>query len=255
MITYNPFSLEGKTILITGASSGIGRATAIECSKLGASLIITGRNEQRLNDVFNQLDTSAGQHHKQVIADLATEEGINSLVSQLPKLNGVFSNAGIGITKLIKFIKIEDLEKIFHTNTFSHVLLAKYLFKKKLLNENCSYVLTSSLAGSYGFAPGNSAYGMAKASIDAFVKYSSKEFAARKIRVNAICPGMIETPFTAPTGDITEEDLKKDRENYLLKRYGRPEEVAHTVAFLLSDASSFIDGTEIIIDGGYTANH
>ncbi len=255
MSIYNPFSLEGKNILITGGSSGIGRATAIECSRLGASVTIVGRNEERLAATIAEMDTSIGQQHQSIIADLTTDEGIDAIIDKKNVYDGVYSNAGVGITKPIKFIREDDLERIFHSDTFSHVLLAKSLFKKKQLRKGASYVLTSSLAGSYGFVPGNSVYGMAKASIDAFTKYAAIEFASSKIRVNCVCPGMIETPFTAPTGSVTREEQLKDAETYLLKRYGRPEEVAHAVAFLLSDASSFIDGTSIIIDGGYTANH
>jgi NAD(P)-dependent dehydrogenase (short-subunit alcohol dehydrogenase family) len=96
---------------------------------------------------------------------------------------------------------------------------------------------------------------MGKAAINSFMKYAAIEFAPRGIRVNDVCPGMIETPLTAPTGDLTEEDYKKDAEHYLLKRYGQPEEVVHTVAFLLSDAASFIDGSSIVVDGGYSINH
>lgn len=254
MTNYNPLTLEGKTILVTGASSGIGRATAIECSRLGASMVITGRNEQRLNEVFEELDTSAGQQHKQIISDLSTMEGIDELVAQLPKLNGVFSNAGIGNSKPIKFIKIDELKALFDVNLFSHVMLTKTVMKKKILQKGGSYVFTSSVGGVTSFVPGNTQYNMTKSALYTFTKNCAVEFSPN-YRFNCICPGMIRTPLTAPTGSITKEDQEKDAEHYLLKRYGEPEEVAHVVAFLLSDASSFIDGTSIVIDGGASVNH
>lgn len=253
MINYNPFSLEGKVILITGASSGIGRATAIECSRLGASLVITGRNEERLHETFDELDVSVCQHHNMIIADLSLEEGICNVVKQLPKINGVFSNAGIGNTRPIKFIKPNELEEVFKNNLFSHVLLAKQIIKNKLIEKNSSYVFTASIGGVWSIVPGNTQYGMTKAAIYSFMKSCAIELAP-KIRFNCVCPGMIDTPLTN-FGSLTEEDKQKDAKKYLLGRYGKPEEVAHAVAFLLSDASSFIDGTSIVVDGGYLANH
>lgn len=253
---YNPYSLDNKTILVTGASSGIGRATAIECAKLGASVIITGRNEERLKNTFDELDTSMGQHHQIVLADISNNEGLNVLVSALPSLDGLSSNAGIGMgNKPIKFINEDDIHSIFETNTFPHVLLAKLLYKKKLLNKGASLVFTASIGGNLSFVSGSALYGISKSALDSFVRYAAIEMASRAVRVNSICPGMIETPLTAPTGAVTEEDMKKDADKYLLKRYGQPQEVARTTAFLLSDASSFITGTSIVVDGGYTINH
>ena len=252
---YNPYSLEGKTILVTGASSGIGQATAIECSKLGANVVITARNEERLKKTFDDLDTSMGQQHQMVIADVSTHEGLEALVSALPALDGLYSNAGMAVgNKPIKFIKDDDIQTIMQTNTFSHAMLAKLLFKKKLLNKNASCVFTASIGGTKSYGPGNTIYGMSKAALESFVKYAAIEFAPRGIRCNNVCPGMIETPLINLDA-LTDEDKAIDAEKYLLKRYGQPVEVARTTAFLLSDASSFITGTSIIIDGGYTVNH
>lgn len=252
---YNPYSLEGKTILVTGASSGIGRATAIECSKLGASLVITGRNEERLSAVMKELDTSLGQQHQMVTAHLETIEGIDSLVKQIPSLDGVSSNAGINFgNKPIKFLKDEELMATMNVNAISHAMLAKALFKRKQLNKGASYVFTASIGGTTTQVPGQAMYGMSKGAINSFMKYCAIEFASRGIRCNSVCPGMIETPLIK-FDTLTQEDMASDAEKYLLKRYGQPEEVARTTAFLLSDASSFITGTSIIVDGGYTVNH
>lgn len=252
---YNPYSLENKTILVTGASSGIGKVTAMECSKLGATVIITGRNEQRLNDTFKELNTSYGQQHISIVADLSTEEGVADLVSQIPSLDGVSSNAGIPTTILIKFIKQETLQDTWNINTVSHVNLAKLLFKKKKLNQGSSYVFTASIGGTTSFGPGNSVYGMSKAAINSFMRFCAIEFSTRMIRCNSVSPGMIVTPMTQDSSMFTKEDYEKDAEKYLLKRYGRPEEVARVITFLLSDASSFITGETILVDGGFTANH
>lgn len=254
-MNYNPYSLENKTILVTGASSGIGKATAIECAKLGATMVITARNEKRLSAVLAELDTTYGQKHQMVIADISTTEGIDTLITALPSLDGLSSNAGIALgNSPIKFIGEEQMQRLMQTNTYSHVLLAKTLFKKKLIAKNGSMVFTTSIGGTISHGPGNTLYGMSKNALLAFAKYASIEFAPRGIRVNCVSPGMIETPLINLDA-ITEEDKAIDAEKYLLKRYGRPEEVARTTAFLLGDASSFITGTAIVVDGGYTVNH
>lgn len=253
---YNPYSLEGKTILVTGASSGIGKATAIECAKLGATCVITGRNIERLEATKGELDISFGQRHLSIIADLSTEVGVNELVSKVPMVDGVSSNAGVtSATVPIKFIKEAYVEEVFNTNFFSHVYLAKMLFKKKLLSKKASIVFTASIGGTSAFVPGSSLYGSSKAAMNSFMRFCAVEFASRLIRCNSVCPGMINTPMTAPGDNFTEEDYKKDMENYLLGRYGEPEEVARTILFLLSDASSFITGTSIVIDGGSSIPH
>ncbi len=252
---YNPFSLQNKTILVTGASSGIGHSIAIECAKLGANLVINGRNAERLKAAFEELDNSFGQQHQMVVADLTTKEGLDKLCEQKISFDGVSSNVGIVIgNKPIKFITFDDLMNVFNSNTISHVLLAKNLFKRKLLNKNASCVFTASIGGTVSHGPGNTSYGISKSGLDSFVKYAAIEFAPRGIRCNCVCPGMIETPMIKLDA-ITEEDKSKDAEKYLLKRYGKPEEVAHLHAFLLSDASSYITGDSIVIDGGYTINH
>ena len=252
---YNPYSLENKTILVTGASSGIGRATAVECAKLGATVIITARNEKRLSTVLAELDTTYGQKHQMIIADIATSEGVDILIAALPTIDGLSSNAGIALgNSPIKFIGEEQMKSLMQTNTYSHVLLAKMLFKKKLIAKNGSMVFTASIGGTVSHGPGNTLYGMSKNALLAFAKYAAIEFAPRGIRVNCVNPGMIETPLINLDA-LTDEDKAIDAEKYLLKRYGHPEEVARTTAFLLGDASSFITGISIVVDGGYTVNH
>ena len=248
---YNPFSLEGKTILVTGASSGIGRTTAIECSKLGASIVATARNKERLLVVMTELDTTIGQHHQMIIADMNLPEGVKDLIEQIPEIDGLSSNVGISLGSVpIKFISEEAIEEVWQLNTVSQVRLIRDLFKKKKLKKNSSVVITSSVGGVTAFNVGNSVYGMSKAALDSFMKFCAVDFASRGIRCNSVCPGMIETPMNNGEGTLNEEDYNKDKEHYLLKRYGKPEEVAWTTTFLLSDASSFITGVSLRVDGG-----
>lgn len=240
----NPFSLEGKTVLITGASSGIGRATAIECAKIGAHCVITGRNQERLQQTFDQLES---QGHVQIIADLASQEGIQTLAEQVPQLDGLVNNAGINLMKPISFIKEDDLEKIYTTNTFAPILLTKFLLKKKKLNAGASIVFISSSAA-MGSGIGNAVYGTSKAAVMSFSKYCARELAP-KIRSNSIHPGMVETELIQGR-EFSDADMEADRQKYLLKRYGKPEEIAYAVIYLLSDASAWITGHALVIDGG-----
>ena len=252
---YNPQSLEGKTILVTGATSGIGQATAVVCSKLGAMVVVTGRNHDRLQQTLGLLDASFGQKHLGIAADISTNEGLETLVAGLPALDGVSDNAGTtNGNKPIKFIKDEELEEVVNTNTFAHIRLARLLFKKKILNKNASYVMTASIGGIFSHVTGQTVYGVSKSAINCFMKYCAVEFASRGIRCNSVCPGMIKTPLIN-IDTLTKEDIEKDAEKYPLKRYGEPEEVANVNAFLLSDASSYITGASIVVDGGYSINH
>lgn len=243
--TYNPFSLVGKTILITGASSGIGRTTAIECSKLGATCVITGRNEERLQETMNQL---VGDGHQYIIADISSQEGIDELVAQTPCLDGLINNAGISKSRPISFYKQAELESIFQTNAFAPMLIVKTILKKKKLNRGASIVFTSSTAA-FMSSFGNGIYGASKAALMSYMHYCARELADKGIRANAVHPAMIDTPLIHDAS-FSEEDMQKDMQRYPLKRYGKPEEVAHMMIYLLSDASAWVTGQSYIIDGG-----
>ena len=246
-MNYNPFSLEGKTILITGASSGIGKATAIECSKLGAHVVVTGRDAARLQETFDQLE---GEGHLQIIADLTNPESMDQLVAEVPQLDGLVNNAGIGYNKPMAFIKQSDLDAMFDTNTFAPVLLTKLIVKKKKLNKGASIVFTSSIAAMRE-TMGNAIYSMTKAAIASFAKTCALELGEKGIRVNSVHPGMVETKLIHD-GAVSEEDLQNDmNNNYPLKRYGRPEEIAWAIAYLLSDATAWVTGSQLVIDGGF----
>lgn len=245
---YNPYSLQNKTILVTGASSGIGKTTAIECSKLGANVIVTGRNFDRLAETFLKLE---GDGHFSIVADLSEENQIDSLINQIMPLDGLVNNAGIAKTLPVGFISSEKLAEITSVNMKSPILLLSKLVKSKKIKNTASVVFSSSINGTYVGVAGSSMYSATKGALSGFVKTAAIELAQKKIRVNCVCPGMIDTNII-DDGQITEEQFKADTERYLFKRYGKPEEVAWAIIYLLSDASSFVTGTNLVIDGGYS---
>ena len=245
---YNPFALENKTILVTGASSGIGKATAIECSRLGAKVVVTGRNEERLNQTLAELE---GEGHLAIVADLASDEGVNAIVEQCPKIDGLVNNAGVTVTVPVQFINRENLEGLMQVNTVAPILLFQRLMKAKRLGKGASVVFTASVSGLCCAGLGNSLYSTSKAAIGGFVKNAALELAGKNIRVNAVCPGMIDTHIL-DAGIVGADDLERERQKYPMKRFGKPEEVAWSIIYLLSDASSFTTGSTLVMDGGFT---
>ena len=248
-MSYNPFSLEGKTVLVTGASSGIGRTTAIECSKMGASVIITARNEERLKATLDSLNTEFGQEHQMVLADLSSQEGVNALVDELPHLDGVSLNAGIVKTLPVKFINKDDLTEVLNVNMMGPILLAQRLLKKKKITKGSSVVFTSSIGGVMISTVGNTMYGVSKGGLNAFMKGMALEMASIGIRSNSVNPGFVATSILS-AGTISEEQLKKNVSAYPLGRFGNPEDIAFAIIYLLSDASSWVTGHTLVIDGG-----
>lgn len=244
----NPFSLINKTILVTGASAGIGRAIAVVCSQMGAKLIITGRDEKRLNETLNLL---SGDNHLTFIADLANSEELSELIDFLPKLDGFVSNAGIVNPIVLQQIDEEDINQVIQINTLAPINLTRQLIQKKKLNRASSIVFISSINGNNCSYIGSSIYASSKAALNGFAKGVALELAPREIRVNCINPGMIETDLIK-SGTIDEADINIDKQKYPLKRYGKPEEVAYSAIYLLSDASKWVTGTSLLIDGGYT---
>lgn len=243
---YNPFSLEGKAILITGASSGIGRACAIECSLMGANVIITGRNEERLNETFYSL---SGNGHLKMTCDLSSDEELDKLVAFAPQLNGVVINAGIGKLAPVKNIKRIDLENVLQTNTVSSILLLQKLLKAKKIGKDASVVFTSSMSALGETATGNGIYTASKGAISSFIKVAALELAPRNIRVNAVCPGEVNTTMISGN-DLMTGNLDSGLSRYPLGRYGNPCDIAWAMIYLLSNASSWVTGTNLIVDGG-----
>ena len=242
-----PFHLTGKTILITGASSGIGRQAAINCAAMGANIILTGRNEDRLNEAYKQL---SGDNHQTIPCDLLNDASILSLVKNISLLDGVVHCAGIVKPFPIQFLNKQKIDETLHTNFYSTVCLTSALFKAKKINDGASLVFLSSISGQYP-GKGNSMYAASKAGIEAFAKTVAAEYAHRKIRANSISPAMVKTPLYDYT---SEGELKYAMDKHVAKYplgVGYAEDVANAIIFLLSQASRWITGINIFMDGGF----
>ena len=250
MSDYNPFSLAGKTILVTGASSGIGQATAVECSRLGAKLVVTGRNEERLVETLSRLD---GDGHVSIAAELTDAEALKRLVDNCPSLDGLVLCAGRGMTLPFLFSSIDKFKTLFDVNFNSTVECFRMLAKAKKLGRGSSVVIIDSIGGTPNgrFSPGNCIYGASKAALWSIMKFAALELAPKGIRVNTVNPAMVETPLIKSV-NITDEQKDLDRKRYPLGRYGRPEEVAYGIIYLLSDAAAWVTGQSLILDGGVT---
>ena len=248
---YNPFSLEGKTVLVTGASSGIGRGIAVECSKMGAKVVINGRNQERLQKTFDQLE---GEGHIQIVADLSIQEDIERLANEVPELNGFVNSAGIPKICPVKRIDRQTLEEIMNVNAFGPILLTSQLLRKKKLQKKSSIVLIASISGVCMANTGEGPYAATKAALAGYTKTAAFELAAQGTRVNTICPGLVPTEILTLSNEMFSEDQLKETMygRYPLKRVGTPEDIANGAIYLLSDASSWVTGINLVIDGGYT---
>ena len=248
---YNPFSLEGKTVLVTGASSGIGRGIAVECSKMGAKVVINGRNKERLQKTFDQLE---GEGHIQIVADLSKQEDIERLANEVPELNGFVNSAGIPKICPVKRIDRQTLEEIMNVNAFGPILLISQLLRKKKLQKKSSIVLIASISGVCMANTGEGPYAATKAALAGYTKTAAFELAAQGTRVNTICPGLVPTEILTLSNAMFSEDQLKETMygRYPLKRVGTPEDIANGAIYLLSDASSWVTGINLVIDGGYT---
>lgn len=245
---YNPFSLAGKTIFITGASSGIGRETAVECARMGANVVLTGRDKDRLDETLQLIESN---EKTAIVADLTVVDDLERLIESLPSLDGVALCAGNSTTLPLQFGTRDKFDDMFDINFFAPVELLRLLYKKKRLNKGASVVIIASIGGTHSFMPGNGIYGASKAALNSVMKYAAREFASRRIRVNSICPGMVDTPLIH-RGTITEEQLAEDAKRYPLGRYGKPSDIAHGAVYLLGDASSWLTGHDLVIDGGFS---
>lgn len=243
----NPFSLVNKTILITGASSGIGKATAILCSEMGAKLIITGRTELKLNQVFESL---AGEGHQKIVLDFENFNAISTLVSVVEQLDGIVQSAGVLETIPLAFTNAEKLSRIMKINFETPFTITQQLLKSKKIKKGCSIVFVSSLSGFSTVASGISAYSASKGALSASIRVMALELASKKIRVNTVCPGMVKTEMNSENSNLSETQLLEDEARNYPLGYGKPEQVASSIVFLLGEGSSWITGTNLVIDGG-----
>jgi NAD(P)-dependent dehydrogenase (short-subunit alcohol dehydrogenase family) len=249
----NPFSLDGKTVLITGASSGIGRGIAISCAEMGAKVILNGRNRERLEETLSQM---SGAGHLIMPCDLSKQEDLEALADALPELHGWVNSAGIPKVCPIKHFNREDVEEIFNVNITSTMLLLSMLVKKKKLKRGSSVVLISAVTGAFVGSKGDTSYCATKGAVNGFMKGAALELAPQGIRINSINPGLVPSNnlnlATAIAGEEHHTEIMLDK--YPLKRLGTPEDIAHGAIYLLSEASSWVTGTNLVIDGGYLLN-
>lgn len=243
----NPFTLKDKTILVTGASSGIGKGIAVECSKMGARLVVTGRSGERLKATLELLE---GDGHRMITADLDKQEDIDNLVMLTEAVDGLVLNAGMVIKSPVKLVNQEKLEKVFQTNFFAPVLITQGLLKKKKLKKGGSIVLMSSISSSYA-TMANVLYASSKGALNSFMKVLALEVALNKIRVNAIQPSIILGTNIFSSNPLHSE-LFEWGDTCPLGRNGQPEDVAYATIYFLSDASAWVTGNVFNIDGGIT---
>lgn len=250
----SPFNLNGKTILVTGASSGIGRQIAIDCSRFGARVIIIGRNNERLKQTLKLLD---GNNHIVIKEDITNFELINNKLNKIniPILDGVVHSAGILKIAPIKIINILDIEEVFKTNLIASVSITKHLLSYNLINYGGSVVFISSVNGNSKFVKGFSTYAASKAALSSYSKSFALEYAKKRIRFNTINPGMVKTEMLQELQKVlSPEIIEVDKLKYPFNDYCEPEDISHACIYLLSEASKWVTGTSIIIDGGLSIN-
>jgi NAD(P)-dependent dehydrogenase (short-subunit alcohol dehydrogenase family) len=251
----NPFSLSGKTIIVTGSSSGLGRQCAIACSQMGAIIVLLGRNEMKLEETL-KLTTETARHFIYAV-DLTDYEKVEKITreifSKTGRIDGLINCAGISTTLPLNSISPQKMEQFFHTNVISAVNLTRQVAKPANFSESGgSIIFISSVMGVVG-ENGKTLYSMTKGALISAVRSLSVELAIRKIRVNAVSPGVVDTAMSKnAVYSRNEESLNKVKAMHPLG-LGQPEDVANTCIFLLSDAAKWITGTNLIVDGGYLA--
>lgn len=245
---FNPFSIEGKTFLITGVASGMGKATAVICAKMGATVIGVDYNYDGVQSTINELE---GDSHEFYKLNLADESSWNVMLETMPVVDGIANCAGIANMNPFPFVTKQELDKVFSVNFMGPVMLVNQILKKKKLNKGGSVVFVSSVDGPKVVHAGNSVYSASKNALVGMSRNMAIDLAGKKIRVNCVLPGTTDTPLIR-TENVTEEMLAETAKTFPLKRFGTPEDMANAIIYLLSDASSFVTGTELVVDGGYS---
>lgn len=240
----NIFDISNKTILVTGASSGIGKEIAHQLDKQNVNIVLTGRDPMKLKETIDNIEEHNVSYYKAI--DLNNDEELDQFVNEIPKLDGVIFCAGIAEYIPVRLLSKSKIEKTLNTNFISQTQLTRLLIKYKKLNPNSSLVYISSLASKQGVSA-TSLYAASKAALNAFVKVTASELSPQSIRANSICPGIIKTPMG---NEISQLNSEIEQEYPL--GLGHPSDVAYACIFFLSDESRWITGSELIMDGGLT---
>ena len=253
---FNPFSLENKVIIVTGASSGIGAQCAIDCSKMGARVVLVARNEERLKQTLEQCEESS--RHIILSLDLSSSEGlkeaIKDVVSKVGKINGVVNCAGMSSVTPLNLVTDELLDQFFRTNVYSAINLSKEVTRVGNYDKEhgCSIIFFASIMGICGDKC-KTMYSATKGALIAAARSMACELAKNKIRVNVVSPGAIETPINAKLPHMADPELRKELEDKHLLGLGECSDIANACIYLLSDAAKWVTGQNFIVDGGYTA--
>ena len=251
-MSYNPFSLQGKVIVITGASSGIGAQCAIDCSKMGARVVLIARNEERLHQTHSQM---LGDNHiiKSFNLDnlVGIKELVSSIVIEMGKIDGFIHAAGIEISKPVKMLTVDDYETVFRINALSGFEFVHQLSNIRNINNGSSIVLISSISSIIGRGT-VAAYAASKGAMISACRTMAIEFAKKRIRVNCVSPGTILTPMMQKYLLEQDEDVRKKRVDGFLLGLGETKDISNACIYLLSDASKWITGQNLVVDGGYT---
>lgn len=251
---YNPFTLENKVIIVTGASSGIGAQCAIDCSKMGAKVVLVARNEERLKQTLSLME---GEGHWVLPLDLSTSEGlkeaIKEVVGKVGKINGVVNCAGMSSVTPLKLVTDEWLDQFFRTNVYSAINLSKEVTRVGNYDKEsgCSIIFLASIMGLCG-EKCKTVYSATKGALIAAARSMACELAKNKVRVNVVSPGAIETPINAMLPHMADPVLRKELESKHLLGLGECADIANACIYLLSDAAKWVTGQNFIVDGGYT---
>jgi NAD(P)-dependent dehydrogenase (short-subunit alcohol dehydrogenase family) len=244
--------LKGKIVLITGASSGIGKAIAENCIDKGASIIVFGRSITKLRDVFKKTDSSKIAFLE---IDLSDIDSIFDKISDIENIDAIVHSAGMLELRPLRAVGYDNLRETMKLNFESPVMLTNFLLKKKKINKGGSIVFISSINGNRIGNVGYLSYASSKAALIGAMKVIALELAPKKIRVNSVLPGVIKTEMALKLEEsISKEAIDEDIKKYPLKSYGTPEDVANIVNYLISDVSNWVTGSEFVIDGGFTLN-
>lgn len=254
----NPMDMSGRTVLVTGASSGIGRETAILLSRLGARIVLVARDQGRLEETASQLAPStAGAAHCVEPFDLNSTDEISKWLKRIAGetgvLHGFVHSAGMQVTKPVRFLDLATIEATFHINFLAGFALAKAFMQKGVRSDGASLVFLSSVMGSVG-QPGISAYAASKGALNALVKSLAMEFARERVRVNCVAPAHVRTEMAEQVEAALTQNQFEAIEAMHPLGIGSPTDVAHAIAFLLADTGRWITGTTLFVDGGYTAH-